>query len=213
MKFVYTIILIVYTISKTNGHGYIADPPSRSSAWRFGFKTPKNYNDNQLFCGGFDNQWKVNNGKCGICGDPYQGPLDNELPNGIYAKNLVITRSYKTGQQINTVINITANHMGFFQLKLCPTTSMNKEVTQKCLDSHTLEIVGSKDKYKYNVPGEKPKVYTIPTLLPKGLTCKRCVIQWTYTAGNSWGQCPDGHYAEGCGPQETFRGCADVTIH
>lgn len=36
------------------GHGRLADPPSRASAWRFGFNTPKDYNDNEGFCGGFN---------------------------------------------------------------------------------------------------------------------------------------------------------------
>ena len=35
------------------GHGRLVEPPSRSSAWRFGFKTEPNYNDHELFCGGF----------------------------------------------------------------------------------------------------------------------------------------------------------------
>ena len=35
------------------GHGRLMQPPSRSSAWRNGFPTPANYNDNELFCGGF----------------------------------------------------------------------------------------------------------------------------------------------------------------
>lgn len=30
--------------------------------------------------------------------------------------------------------------------------------------------------------------------------------------GNNWGQCPDGSGALGCGPQESFRGCSDITI-
>jgi len=38
------------------------------------------------------------------------------------------------------------------------------------------------------------------------------IFQWTYTAGNNWGICPDGSGALGCGPQETFRACSDITI-
>ena len=38
---------------QVEGHGRLVDPPSRSSAWRYGFDTPRNYDDNQLFCGGF----------------------------------------------------------------------------------------------------------------------------------------------------------------
>ena len=36
----------------TEGHGRLLDPPSRASMWRFGYDNPKDYNDNQGFCGG-----------------------------------------------------------------------------------------------------------------------------------------------------------------
>jgi hypothetical protein len=42
-------------IELSHGHGYMYDPPSRSSVWRVGFPVPeyeKNYNDMQLNCGG-----------------------------------------------------------------------------------------------------------------------------------------------------------------
>ena len=60
--------------------------------------------------------------------------------------------------------------------------------------------------------------------LPKDLTCRQCVFQWRYVAGNNWGfgpqmadfateACMDTSIgAKGCGPQETFRGCADVCV-
>ena len=37
------------------GHGWLKDPVSRSSLWRIDSSIPerdRNYNDNQLFCGG-----------------------------------------------------------------------------------------------------------------------------------------------------------------
>lgn len=41
------------------GHGRLMDPPARNSMWRFGFPNPVNYNDNELFCGGYagNNYW------------------------------------------------------------------------------------------------------------------------------------------------------------
>lgn len=33
-------------------HGRMIQPAQRSSAWRFGFDNPVNYDDNGLFCGG-----------------------------------------------------------------------------------------------------------------------------------------------------------------
>lgn len=36
-----------------HGHGRLMDPPSRNAMWRFGYPNPVNYNDNELFCGGY----------------------------------------------------------------------------------------------------------------------------------------------------------------
>lgn len=33
-----------------------------------------------------------------------------------------------------------------------------------------------------------------------------------FVLGNNWGNCPNGTGAVGCGPQEEFRACADITI-
>lgn len=50
-------------------------------------------------------------------------------------------------------------------------------------------------------------------MLPPGLTCSQCVLQWRYIAGNNWGMCANGTGAVGCGPQEEFRSCADISIY
>ncbi|GFO22513.1 chitin binding protein [Plakobranchus ocellatus] len=48
-----SILLICLTLTRrSEGHGYMIDPPARSSMWRVGFSTPVNYNDNALRCGG-----------------------------------------------------------------------------------------------------------------------------------------------------------------
>ncbi len=60
--------------------------------------------------------------------------------------------------------------------------------------------------------------------LPSGVSCWHCILQWTYVTGNRWGVGPqmaedatrdcieDEEGKIGCGPQETFRGCADICI-
>ncbi len=40
-------------VRRGGGHGRLVEPPSRSSMWRLGYNTPRNYQDNELFCGGF----------------------------------------------------------------------------------------------------------------------------------------------------------------
>jgi hypothetical protein len=42
--------------------------------------------------------------------------------------------------------------------------------------------------------------------------CEQCILQWTYIAGNNWGNCPNGTSGLGCGNQEHFRSCADIKI-
>jgi len=47
------ILLLLYGVSFASGHGRLIEPPSRSSMWRLGFNATPNYEDNQLYCGGF----------------------------------------------------------------------------------------------------------------------------------------------------------------
>jgi hypothetical protein len=67
------VLIIFQLIDFCYSHGRMLDPPQRGSMWRFGFNVPVNYNDMSNYCGGKDNQWTSQNGRCGICGDPYQG--------------------------------------------------------------------------------------------------------------------------------------------
>lgn len=39
------------------GHGRLMDPPARNAMWRFGYPNPVNYNDNELFCGGYAGEY------------------------------------------------------------------------------------------------------------------------------------------------------------
>ncbi|XP_059142297.1 uncharacterized protein LOC131929924, partial [Physella acuta] len=159
-----------------SSHGLLADPPSRSSMWRLGYPTPVNYQDNELFCGGFAHQ--VEQGyKCGVCGDPYDGVRDNE-EGGKYATG-IITRTYHQGQTATFRVNITANHKGYFEFKLCPTNSATVKTTQACLDLYPVQMAdGSGTKYQLT-PGVA-KTFDVQVQLPQDLNCRLCVLQWRY---------------------------------
>lgn len=213
-------IFFIFQFNTVDPHGRLISPASRSTAWRYGYPTTVNYDDNQLFCGGQNVQWQRNGGKCGICGDPWHKARENEYPNGKYTKpKLFITGSYESGSIIKTMVEITTAHLGYFTFKLCPVTSINKEVTQECLDKHLLKIPrplysikrGFSDRFDFGP--KRSGNYSVPVKLPNNLKCERCVIQWTYTTGNTWGRCSNGTFEEGCGPQETFLGCADIRIN
>jgi hypothetical protein len=47
-------LIILGQLIEVLSHGHLIDPPARGTAWRYGFDTPKDYNDMELFCGGFN---------------------------------------------------------------------------------------------------------------------------------------------------------------
>lgn len=106
------LILSSYMIDVCSGHGRLIEPPSRSSAFRFGFPTPPNYNDHELYCGGFERQHKKNGGRCGECGDAFDlpEPRPNEY-GGKYGLG-VIVKKYDPATVITVRIELTASHLG-----------------------------------------------------------------------------------------------------
>jgi len=203
------ILVFVVCVGVALGHGRLEEPPSRSTMWRFGFPTERNDNDNELFCGGIAVLWQKHNGNCGICGDAWDlpEPRSNE-DGGIYGKG-VIARTYTSGQVITTVTNIVANHLGYFTFKLCP-VQPGVKVDQECLDKYPLPLADGSG-YKYDL-GTQRGLVKVNVKLPEGLKCERCVLQWHWKCANNWGICEDKTGRMGCGPQEYFRGCADIAI-
>nr|XP_053647621.1 uncharacterized protein LOC128699121 [Cherax quadricarinatus] len=197
------------------GHGRLMDPPARNSMWRFGYPNPVNYNDNELYCGGYVVHYNKNGGRCGVCGDNYQEKTPRSHENrGIFG-NGINTKNYVSGQVINIEAELTTNHKGRMEVRLCPHNDPSTAITQECFDQYPLPLEGTSD-FRFIIPEDSPKagVFTWKVKLPDGVTCSACVIQWTYFAGNTWGfDNATGEAAQGKGPQETFINCADVYIH
>ena len=115
-------------------HARFIEPPSRSSAWRYGFDTPINTDDHGVSCGGFAYQFETADGKCGICGDPwFPKPREHEAPGGKFATGTIV-RSYTEGQTIQATIEVTQNHAGYFTFKVCANNNFNQDPTQECFD-------------------------------------------------------------------------------
>jgi hypothetical protein len=54
-------IVLLNTLVEVNGHGMLLVPPARSSAWREDpVRFEPNYDDNMMFCGGVDRQYRIN---------------------------------------------------------------------------------------------------------------------------------------------------------
>ncbi|XP_077293877.1 uncharacterized protein LOC143916588 [Arctopsyche grandis] len=190
------------------GHGMVMDPVNRASRWRFNNSAPANWDDNQLYCGSYGTQWVLHNGKCGMCGDSYSlaPPRPHEI-GGKYGEG-VIVKSYRSGATIPVVARIVANHNGYFEFHLCNLDRFGME-TEECYSSSQLLFASGSNQQAI---GSQLGDHNLSIRLPAGVTCKHCVLRWSYTAGNIWGNCPDGTSKPGCGPQETYKTCSDITI-
>ena len=190
--------ILMALLSLVQGHGYLKNPPSRASRWRFGFSGPTEYTDNQLSCGGRNVQWSQHGGKCGACGDEYGISNPRFVYPGNFANNPPIVKTYTEGSLIEVTVKITANHKGYFIFRVAPL--VNPPITQQDLDGTMLELENGDQEWTLVDTGTGD--YTITLRLPTGLSCEHCVLQWWWTTGNDW---------QGLEP-ETFVNCADIKI-
>lgn len=72
----------------------------------------------------------MNKGKCGICGDPYNSPQPRENEaGGKYGKG-IISRSYKANSIIKVRVELSTNHKGWFEFRLCPNNNIRLDPGQ-----------------------------------------------------------------------------------
>ncbi|XP_055905417.1 uncharacterized protein LOC129940915 [Eupeodes corollae] len=191
-----------------DSHGMMMKPVSRGSRWRVDPTAPKNYDDNGLFCGGYGNQWSVHGGKCGICGDSYGEATPRPHENGGKFGQGIIVETYTAGQVAEISVKLTTSHKGKFIFHLCNIDS--RPESEECFVEEPLQLISGG--YEYHVNTFDAGVYNAAVIIPSDIVCQHCVIRWTYLTANSWGTCEDGTGAVGCGPQEQFKNCADVSI-
>lgn len=144
-----------------------------------------------------------------MCGDNYADPTprDNEL-GGKYGGSGVIVQTFDDTSTAVIGFQITANHMGHISYQLCNLDEFQVE-SEECFAKYPLQFVDGSSQYFIGTATGRMDTTVV---LPSGLSCKHCVLRWTYTAGNNWGVCENGTGAMGCGNQETFKSCADISI-
>lgn len=140
---------------------------------------PVFYNNIQCFL--FQNM-RLMGGRCGTCGDPFQGPRQNEA-GGKYGLG-VIARNYSSDQRtIPVKVVLTAYHKGYYEFKICPHNNPTMPVTQRCLDEHPLEIKEGNRRYRTRYYPRNSGAQWLNLVLPRGLECSQCVLQWRYKTG------------------------------
>jgi hypothetical protein len=173
-----------------------------------------------LNAGGTDAVWSGGSkARYGVCGDPWNGPKHHEA-GGKYASPPKIAARYTRGKTITVRVVLTANHVGRWSVRLCKLSDPSPRAEKRQLTDECLKPLNRADgsgPYTY-VPANK-SVFDVKYRLPRGVSCKRCVLQWMYETGYSCR--PEGtpdQYAGNvatCGQGavgEIFVNCADVSI-
>ena len=168
------ICLFALQVIEISGHGRLMKPISRTSAWRkYPSLFPANFGDHQMFCGGIHMQHEKNGGKCGICGEAANLQKRFERGGSLYRD--LIVREYLKGQTIEVEVEITANHWGYFQFKVCNIDGNKSDATQECLDKNILS--DSSGKTKFFVDRNSKGIVKFEVDLPADLLCNHCVFQ------------------------------------
>ena len=86
---------------------------------------------------------------------------------------------------IDIEVELTTNHWGWFELKICPVNDKLALETSKCMDKYPLYLVGDQASTKYYIPKDSKKkdIFRYKVQLPHNLVCSQCVMQWTYRTG------------------------------
>ncbi|XP_072044828.1 uncharacterized protein [Amphiura filiformis] len=205
----FAVVFAVYV----EGHGRLWEPAGRGTEWRKGFWVPepqRDYNDDQVYCGGRGVQWDMNDGKCGVCGDDWRQAEPREHEDGGKYHAGYIVQTYTQGSLIDVQLELTTNHLGWFEFRLCARAKASEPLTFDCLNQHLL--TNHKGETRVNI-GKAGGFLDFKLQLPAGVKCEACVLQWKYATGNDWGICPNGTGMVGCHPEpEEFYACSDIAI-
>uniref|UniRef100_A0A336LYJ2 CSON004461 protein n=1 Tax=Culicoides sonorensis TaxID=179676 RepID=A0A336LYJ2_CULSO len=201
------IFILIQLFHYIEGHGMVLEPVARGSRWRFNESAPRNYNDAELYCGGRTVQWNQNNGKCGICGDNFADSRPRRHEIGGEFGEPVIVGVYKRKSILTSRIDITANHKGKFWFELCNMDGRKNEA-EECFNT---KMVTKFDEEFWYLKSNESKIFDVELKVPD-MKCQHCIFRWNWSTGNNWGDCGNGTGAVGCGNQEHFRTCSDISI-
>ena len=81
---------------------------------------------------------------------------------------------------ITVKIEVTVNHGGWFEFRLCPNNNPEEKITEECLNNNLLELTTGGTQYQLS---GGLGVFPVNLMLPEDLTCSQCVLQWKWKTG------------------------------
>lgn len=145
---------------------------------------PSSYSSDEPFHEHWDEYW--GHGGCGVCGDARFGSRDHEL-GGTYGAG-VITGTYEEGGVVDITLDITANHRGSMQFRVCNVDDPSTDCNEYSGFSEPLRRADYPEETRWRIrPQDQGNdlQYTMQYRLPEGLTCTHCVLQWWWLTENN----------------------------
>jgi len=194
-------------------------------------------------------------------------PEPTSIQEEKYMEPTAVQRTYTAGSTVEFRVGISTHHWGHYEVRLCDRkldkSLSSKQDGQNCLNEHVLHRAprsascgsATSGDCQYNNPKypgrwylpppgasqEKDErgneVHTMKYVIPAGVTCEECTLQWYYVTGNTCAYDEDylsfdpgfkywNHYKASwttkdnavCGPSgngkygEEFWNCADVKV-
>lgn len=94
----------------------------------------------------------------------------------------VIVQNYTVGAKLTVLVQLTANHMGYFYFYLCNLDeSPEGRENDECFEKNRLSLTNGKEIYQLETT--EVGYFRVELQLPENLRCEHCVLQWTYNAG------------------------------
>lgn len=132
-------------------------------------------------------------------------------------------RNYFPGSTIDIMIEIVANHGGLFNFEMCWRQNLTIKESEDCFEplhlspesqKHAVgDLETSGNEFDYVLDSAAGTgMFTLSVKLPEDKTCDKCIMRWHWRSANNWGVCDDGSEGIGCGYQEIYRNCADVSV-
>lgn len=111
------------------------------------------------------------------------------------------------------MVQLTTNYNGWFEFRLCPSDDALDQKSQDCLDQYLLNDTHGLTRFPVpNSPYMKINNIQHNLVIPEGVVCKACLLQWKYNTAHNWGTSANGSSCLGCGNQEQYYGCSDIAI-
>lgn len=214
------LLALTAILASVNGHARLWDPVNRATAWRkFPNDFPR-YDHDSHWCGVMDKKEWANNQKltwldnsrdvkCGIAGGVYKngnnGPTSIGVGGQVISRYIdmysfeygatyyrgTIVKTYQKGTNITVEMEVTANHGGDVQFRLCEAGENGEDPDMQCFHDHPLKFKNGKVAVELNSVkpvmktclscggNKKTEFFKFIVQLPNK-PCKHCILQMAW---------------------------------